>query len=50
MNMLRDLERGKIVEAVSRLSSGRRPEMPQLQERLDRFLKAIPDLRAGRPW
>src|SRR5437588_12951178 len=48
MHMLRDLERGKIVEAVQagfEKNSG--PQMPQLQTRLDRFLKAIPDLRAG---
>jgi hypothetical protein len=48
MNMLRDLERGKIVEAVQegfQRNSG--PQMPNLQERLDRFLRAIPDLRGG---
>ena len=48
MNMLRDLDRGKIVEAVQQgfeRNSG--PRMPQLQERLDRFLRAIPDLRGG---
>jgi hypothetical protein len=48
MNMLRDLERGKIVEAVTegfQRNSG--PEMPKLQERLDRFLRAVPDLRGG---
>src|SRR3954469_20610106 len=48
MNMLRDLERGKIVEAVQegfQRNSG--PEMPRLQERLDRFLRAVPDLRGG---
>ena len=48
MHMLRDLERGKIVEAVQagfEKNSG--PQMPQLQTRLDQFLKAIPDLRAG---
>jgi len=48
MHMLRDLERGKIVEAVQagfERNSG--PQMPQLQTRLDQFLKAIPDLRAG---
>jgi hypothetical protein len=48
MNMLRDLERGKIVEAVTegfQRNSG--PEMPKLQERLDRFLRAVPDLRSG---
>ena len=48
MNMLRDLDRGKIVEAVQegfQRNSG--PRMPQLKERLDRFLGAIPDLRGG---
>jgi hypothetical protein len=48
MNMLRDLERGKIVEAVQQgfeRNSG--PQMPALQARLDRFLAAIPDLRGG---
>jgi hypothetical protein len=48
MNMLRDLERGKIVEAVQegfQRNSG--PQMPNLQERLDRFLRAVPDLRGG---
>ena len=48
MNMLRDLDRGKIVEAVQQgfeRNSG--PQMPQLQERLDRFLKAVPDLHGG---
>jgi hypothetical protein len=48
MNMLRDLERGKIVEAVQQgFERNAGPQMPQLQERLDRFLRAIPDLRAG---
>jgi hypothetical protein len=48
MNMLRDLERGKIVEAVQQgfeRNSG--PEMPRLQARLDQFLRAIPDLKSG---
>ena len=48
MHMLRDLERGKITEAVQagfEKNSG--PEMPRLQQRLDMFLKAIPDLRQG---
>lgn len=48
MNMLRDLERGKIVEAVQQgfeRNSG--PDMPRLQGRLDQFLKAIPDLKSG---
>jgi hypothetical protein len=48
MNMLRDLDRGKIVEAVQQgfeRNSGQ--QLPRLQERLDRFLRAIPDLRGG---
>jgi len=48
MHMLRDLERGKIVEAVQagfEKNSG--PQMPQLQSRLDAFVKAIPDLKSG---
>jgi hypothetical protein len=48
MHMLRDLERGKIVEAVQagfEKNSG--PQMPQLKDRLETFLKAIPDLRSG---
>jgi hypothetical protein len=48
MHMLRDLERGKITEAVEagfEKNSG--PQMPQLRQRLDAFLKAIPDLKAG---
>jgi len=48
MHMLRDLERDKIVEAVQegfQKNSG--PDMPRLQDRLDRFLKAIPDLKGG---
>ena len=48
MHMLRDLERDKIVEAVQagfEKNSG--PQMPQLQARLDSFLKIIPDLKSG---
>jgi chalcone isomerase-like protein len=48
MHMLRDLERGKIVEAVHdgfQKNSAR--EMPVLRDRLERFLKAIPDLKSG---
>jgi hypothetical protein len=46
--MLRDLDRGKIVEAVQQgfeRNSG--PDLPKLQGRLDQFLQAIPDLKAG---
>jgi hypothetical protein len=46
MHMLRDLERGKITEAVQNgFEKNSAAEMPRLQERLDTFLKAIPDLR-----
>jgi hypothetical protein len=48
MHMLRDLERGKIIEAVQegfQKNSG--PNLPKLKDRLDRFIKAIPDLKAG---
>ena len=48
MNMLRDLDRGKIVEAVQQgFERNAGPQMPRLQQRLDRFLAAIPDLRGG---
>ena len=48
MNMLRDLERGKIVEAVQQgFERNSAPDMPKLQKRLDDFLAAIPDLREG---
>jgi hypothetical protein len=46
MNMLRDLERGKIVEAVQQgFERNAGAQMPRLRERLDRFLRAVPDLR-----
>jgi len=48
MDMLRDLERDKIVEAVQEgFQKNNGPNMPKLQERLDQFLKAIPDLKGG---
>jgi Chalcone isomerase-like len=48
MHMLRDLERGKIVEAVQAgFEKNSAAQMPQLQARLDMFLKAIPDLKSG---
>jgi hypothetical protein len=48
MNMLRDLERVKIAEAVQQgFEKNSAPQMPRLQERLDRFLRAVPDLRGG---
>src|SRR5712664_623048 len=48
MNMLRDLDRGKIVEAVQQgFERNTGDQLPRLQERLDRFLRAIPDLKGG---
>src|SRR5215475_5511319 len=48
MHMLRDLARGKIVEAVEEgFEKNSRAQMPALRERLDRFLKSIPDLKSG---
>ena len=48
MNMLRDLERGKIIEAIQQgFEKNSGPQMPQLKERLDQFMLAIPDLRGG---
>lgn len=48
MHMLRDLERGKIVEAVQEgFERNAGPDLPRLQQRLDSFLRVIPDLRAG---
>ncbi len=48
MYMLRDLERGKITEAVqSGFEKNAGPDLPKLQERLDAFLKAVPDLKQG---
>ena len=48
MGMLRDLDRGKIVEAVREgFEKNSREQMPKLQERLDRFVEQIPDLKEG---
>src|SRR4051812_6503037 len=48
MHMLRDLERGKIVEAVEEgFQKNSAQQMPALRERLERFLKSIPDLKSG---
>ena len=48
MHMLRDLERGKIIEAVNEgFEKNSGPDMPTLRGRLDRFLKAVPDLKGG---
>ena len=48
MHMLRDLERGKITEAVQAgFEKNSAAELPRLQGRLDAFLKSIPDLKSG---
>ena len=48
MHMLRDLERGKITEAVQAgFEKNSAARMPTLQGRLDTFLKSIQDLKAG---
>jgi hypothetical protein len=48
MHMLRDLDKGKIVEAVEEgFKKNSEQQMPALRERLDRFLKSIPDLKSG---
>lgn len=49
MTMLRDLDKGKIVDAVKdgfKKTAGE-AGMPKLQERLDKFTAAIPDLKEG---
>jgi hypothetical protein len=48
MHMLRDLDRGKIVDAIREgFEKNARTLMPKLQERLDKFSAAIPDLKKG---
>ena len=48
MHMLRDLERGKIVEAIEEgFQKNSAQQLPALKERLDTFLKSIPDLKSG---
>ena len=48
MKMLRDLARDKIIEAVrAGFEKNSAAQMPKLQARLDKFLEAIPDLKAG---
>src|SRR5260221_11953677 len=49
MHMLRDLERGKITEAVQAgLEKNSAAELPKLQERTETFLKPIPPLKKER--
>ncbi len=48
MVMLRDLDRGKIIEAVEEgFRKNNESRMPALRERLDRFNKGIVDLEKG---
>jgi len=48
MHMLRDLDRGKIVEAIEEgFQKNSAAQMPALKERLDKFMKSIPDLKSG---
>ena len=48
MSMLRDLEKGKITEAISDgVEKNNKAQMPALKARLDSFNAAIPDLKKG---
>lgn len=48
MAMLRDLEKGKIVEAIKDgFAKAAGAGLPKLQERLDKFVAVIPDLKEG---
>jgi hypothetical protein len=48
MVMLRDLEKGKIVEAMQEgVEKNNKDKMPALKDRLERFTAAIPDLKKG---
>lgn len=48
MVMLRDLEKGKIVEAVvDGFEKNAKAQMPALKQRLDSFVAQIPDLKEG---
>lgn len=48
MHMLRDLEKGKIVEAIrDGFAKNSKAQMPALKERLDRFTSAVPNLKEG---
>ncbi|MGZ3457897.1 MAG: chalcone isomerase family protein [Archangium sp.] len=48
MSMLRDLEKAKIVEAIEEgFRKNAADKMPALQQRLDTFTAAIPDLKKG---
>jgi Chalcone isomerase-like len=48
MSMLRDLEKGKIVEAIEEgFKKNAGDKLPALQPRLEKFTAAIPDLKKG---
>lgn len=48
MSMLRDLEKGKIVEAIKAgFEKNNADKMPALKERLEKFVSVIPDLKEG---
>ncbi len=48
MSMLRDLEKGKITEAITDgVEKNNKAQMPALKARLDSFNSAIPDLKKG---
>ncbi|MDC0709085.1 chalcone isomerase family protein [Stigmatella sp. ncwal1] len=48
MTMLRDLEKAKITDAISDgIAKNNKAQMPALQQRLDTFKSAIPDLKKG---
>ena len=48
MSMLRDLEKGKIVDAIKdSFAKSAGANLPKLQERLDKFVAVIPDLKEG---
>ena len=48
MHMLRDLEKAKIVEAIKTgFEKNSKDAMPKLQERLEKFVAVIPDLKEG---
>ncbi len=48
MAMLRDLEKGKIIEAINAgFEKNNADKMPALKERLSKFVAVIPDLKEG---
>ncbi len=48
MHMMRDLEKGKIIDAIKDgMSNNSKDKMPALKDRLDKFVAVIPDLKEG---